>query len=64
MEAHSMKTCPFCAESIKAAALVCPRCQRTQAMPHNPFNRLTLALIGLFVLMMAGLSVLTMVANP
>jgi sterol desaturase/sphingolipid hydroxylase (fatty acid hydroxylase superfamily) len=59
-----MKTCPFCAESIKVAALVCPRCQRTQAMPPNPFNRLTLALIGLFVLLMAGLSALAMVVNP
>jgi hypothetical protein len=64
MEAHGMKTCPFCAESIKAAALVCPRCQRTQAMPPNPFNRSTLVVIGLFVLLMAGLSALAMVVNP
>lgn len=47
--ATSVRTCPFCAESIRAAAKVCPRCRQwlTWRSLRHPWINLGVGLAGL-----------------
>lgn len=50
-----MKTCPFCAESIADAALVCPRCTRELPTKGLPFAAVALIVLGIAVIALLGL---------
>lgn len=45
-----MKTCPFCAESIADAAVVCPRCTRELPQKGLPFGAVAAIAVGIAML--------------
>lgn len=70
MNASSTRTCPFCAESISAAARVCPRCRQwlKRRSWRNPEVRnavgAVLCLAALAALGGAGITALDRLFNP
>lgn len=70
MNAESSRTCPFCAEPIKSAAKLCPRCRQWLTIRSLRNPAVSAWLVGvpmiaiMIVLGIAGLGALDRISNP